>query len=232
MKMRIGGLLKNSMIDYPGKISCVLFVSGCNFFCPYCHNPALARGERPTPVVEGRVRALLEERTDFLGGVVITGGEPTLSDSLIAFCRRVKQIGYPVKLDTNGSNPDRLTKLIKDGLIDYIAMDVKTDPKMYTPLICSSSHEKKIIRSINRIKKSGLPHEFRTTCAAPFIDRKIMETICRLIAGADLYALQRFGNTKVLNTAFYENRKAGIPEKKILEYKAMALGVVKKCVIR
>jgi len=135
--MRFAGLQKNSLIDYPGKISCVLFLSGCNFDCPYCHNPDLVRGTLPQPAYldEKMVYDFLERSKAFLEGVVISGGEPTLKKDLIPLCEKIKQIGYSVKLDTNGSQPQVMKRLIDEGLVDYVAMDIKTYPFHYSPLI-------------------------------------------------------------------------------------------------
>lgn len=126
----IGGWQKNTIIDYPGKVSCVLFLSGCNFSCPYCHNPNLVKvdGLPSCFLDEQTVLNFLEKRRGFLGGVVISGGEPTLQRDLFVLCKRIKQIGYPVKLDTNGSRPEVLKRLLKEGLVDYIAMDIKNRP--------------------------------------------------------------------------------------------------------
>ena len=128
--MVFGGLQKQSLIDFPGKLSCVLFTSGCNFDCPYCHNPDLVNGHTPRPLVlkEGNIYDFLEMRKDFLDGVVISGGEPTLHGDLIDTCRKIKQMGFPIKLDTNGSRPATISNLLDEECIDYIAMDIKTEP--------------------------------------------------------------------------------------------------------
>ena len=125
--MIFGGLQKQTLIDFPGKISCVLFTSGCNFRCPYCHNPDLVRGQNKQSVAlsEERIYNFLEKRRGFLDGVVISGGEPTLHNDLSSICQNIKEMGYPIKLDTNGSRPEILTQLIHDGHIDFIAMILK-----------------------------------------------------------------------------------------------------------
>lgn len=128
--MIIGGIQKNSLIDYSEKISCVVFLAGCNFTCPYCHNPDLVRWKSASkpPIDENEICAFLESRKGFLDGVVISGGEPTLNDGLPLFLERIKRLGYSVKLDTNGTRPRMIGHLIENGLVDYIAMDIKADP--------------------------------------------------------------------------------------------------------
>jgi len=140
--MIIGGLHKNSLIDYPGKISCVIFLSGCNFDCPYCHNPELAKGRSLSTgyLSEDLIFDFLGSRKGFLDGVVVSGGEPTLQKGLISFCEKIRLMDYPVKLDTNGSRPEVIKKLIDEDLVNYIAMDIKTDPSHYTPLTVSYTH--------------------------------------------------------------------------------------------
>jgi pyruvate formate lyase activating enzyme len=134
--MLLGGLQKTSLIDYPGKLSCVLFFSGCNFDCPYCHNPQLARGCRVgfPSTIETQLYRFLKRRRTVLDGVVLSGGEPTIQKDIYSACLRLKQMGYPVKLDTNGSRPQVLRRLLDEKLVDYIAMDIKTDPLNYSPV--------------------------------------------------------------------------------------------------
>ena len=149
--MNFGGIQKNSFIDYPGKLSCVIFLSGCNFNCPYCHNPSLVKGsaECPASLRGDGLYGFLESRRDFLDGVVISGGEPTLQKNLVKLCETIKGLGYSVKLDTNGSRPGDLKHLIDSGLVDYIAMDIKTDPENYNPLIGENCDPTDLLSSIN-----------------------------------------------------------------------------------
>ncbi|AOY60064.1 anaerobic ribonucleoside-triphosphate reductase activating protein [Desulfococcus multivorans] len=203
--MRIGGLRKTSLIDYPGKVACVVFLSGCNFRCPYCHNPAMARGDAGAAVSSEAFFELLADRAGFLDGVVVSGGEPTLQADLPVLCARIKAMGYPVKLDTNGSRPEVLADLIRRGLVDYVAMDVKTDPRGYAPLIHPDPDPRDLLSSIRTIMDAGLPYEFRTTCVKPLVDPEILETICRLIHGADLYVLQQCREEEVLDPGFFQN---------------------------
>jgi pyruvate formate lyase activating enzyme len=196
--MIFGGIQKNSFIDYPGKISAVLFVSGCNFTCPYCHNADLAKGKLPNPLTEGRAYAFLDARQGFLEAVVLSGGEPTLCRGISRICKRIKSLGYPLKLDTNGSRPDVLETLLKEKIIDYVAMDIKTDPAAYGPPFAPIGSSVKVLKSIDLLMSGSMPYEFRTTCVAPFVSPAIMTHIGRRLTGADAYFLQPFRPQNVL----------------------------------
>ncbi|MDZ4246974.1 MAG: anaerobic ribonucleoside-triphosphate reductase activating protein, partial [Dehalococcoidia bacterium] len=204
--MVFGGLQKTSLIDFPKKISSVLFVSGCNFDCPYCHNPQLVNGgpEAACLTDEKNVFDFLARRREYLNGVVISGGEPTLQKDLAALCEKIKRMGYAIKLDTNGSRPDVIESLIRQGLVDYIAMDIKTDPFSYAPLIRKQHNPEDILASISIIMASALDYEFRTTCVKPLVDVSIIIRISRFIQDAKLYALQQFHNTRVLHPEYYD----------------------------
>ena len=155
--MNFGGLQKNSLIDYPGKVSCVIFMTGCNFNCPFCHNPSLVKGdmECPASLKGAGLYEFLESRKSFLDSVVISGGEPTLQKNLVKLCETIKKLGYSIKLDTNGSRPEELKRLIKEGLIDYIAMDIKTDPSNYKQLVWNGCNPEDILSSIVTIMESA-----------------------------------------------------------------------------
>jgi pyruvate formate lyase activating enzyme len=232
--MIFGGIQKTSMIDYPGKVSCVLFTIGCNFTCPYCHNPELAcnQVERLSPLEENEILEFLEHRQGLLEGVVITGGEPTLHSGLDVFCEKVKKMGYPVKLDTNGSRPDDLQRLLEKSLVDYIAMDVKTDPSRYAPDIFPADLSRHLTSCIDSILSSGLPHEFRTTCLSPFVNTDTIGRIAKCIEGADLYVLQPFKNGEVLNPDYIREKSAPCSEKDLLRFQSVAAPFVKRCVVR
>jgi pyruvate formate lyase activating enzyme len=217
--MVLGGLQKSSLIDYPGKISCVLFLSGCNFACPYCHNPDLAMGCVAANISEDSIYDFLERRREFLDGVVISGGEPTIQKDLIQLCRKIKQMGYPVKLDTNGSRPRVVQILIEEGLVDYIAMDIKTDTARYSSLMkkdAPRSAGENIIASIRK----------------PFIDADAIESISRLISGAKLYALQKFQNTGVLQPEFFDGHEYGCSDDELMHLKSIVKPWVKRCIVR
>lgn len=232
--MVLGGLQKNSLIDFPGKICSVLFLSGCNFDCPYCHNPDLVNGcpAKCPPVDAETVYRFLESHKVFLDGVVISGGEPTLQKDISDLCKDIKQMGYKVKLDTNGSRPQVIKRLAQEGLVDYIAMDIKTDPYKYSPITKEDNTAQRILSSIQVIMESKLPHEFKTTCIKPLVNESVVETISHLIQGSDLYALQRFRKTEVLHPEFFEQNEYRIEESELLRMKSIADPHVKKCIIR
>ncbi|MBU1181586.1 MAG: anaerobic ribonucleoside-triphosphate reductase activating protein, partial [Proteobacteria bacterium] len=220
--MIFGGIQKNSLIDYPGKISCVLFTSGCNFACPYCHNPDLAKNNPPLSLNETEICAFLESRKGFLDGVVISGGEPTIHNDIESVCKNIKALGYPVKLDTNGSRPLVIKKLLSAGLVDYIAMDIKTDPALYSFFAKYDCESADILSSIKTIMNSAIDYEFRTTCVKPFISRPVIEKISGIIKGASLYVLQHFQNKNVLDPDFFAAEDCGFSEDALLELKAAA----------
>jgi len=232
--MMIGGLLKNSMIDYPGKLSCGIFLSGCNFDCPYCHNPDLVKGCSMTTAESDpqNVYRFIENRKGFLDGVVISGGEPTLQKDLFDLCEQIKQMGYPVKLDTNGSRPQVIKRLIAEGLVDYIAMDLKTDPLKYATYIQPNCNVPAILSSIEIIMASATAYEFRTTCVKPIVTAEVVENISRLIEGAGLYALQRFHKSEMLHPDFFKDANYEYTHDELMQLKAVASPWVKQCIVR
>ncbi len=231
--MHLAGLQKSSLIDFPGKISCVIFLTGCNFRCPYCHNPDLALGRYPQRIEVSQLLDFLTHRSRLLDGVVITGGEPTLYSGLPDLCRDLQSLGYAVKLDTNGSRPDVLAQLIREGNIDYIAMDIKTAPDAYRPPICDANIRSDVERSIGLIMASGLEYEFRTTCVRPFVDATIIERIARILKGARQYCLQRFQETTLLQAGFlHAHRPPGFSPGQMRRFRSLAMPYVDKCLLR
>jgi len=201
--MKIGGLQKVSLIDYPGLICATVFTQGCNFRCPYCHNPELVDpnlfGEC---LSEDGVIAFLEKRKGRIDAVSITGGEPTIQQDLIPFVKKVKNLKLCVKIDTNGSNPELLKKIIEKGLADYIAMDIKGPLENYR-LLSQSNIDKHIIStSIGLIMSSGVPYEFRTTVLKSKLREQDILEIGRLIKHANLYVLQQFIPSKILDQSY------------------------------
>jgi pyruvate formate lyase activating enzyme len=230
----IGGIQKNSLIDYPGKMSCVIFLAGCNFDCPYCHNPDLARGRAPrgTCLTKTDVYDFLERRLGLLDGVVISGGEPTLSPGLASLCGRIREMGYPVKLDTNGSRPDVLRGLLDMGLLDYVAMDVKTSPARYGLLTRDGCRPSDILASIRLIMDRSGDYEFRTTCVRPLVGDEIIESIARAVHGAGRYVLQRFHPGEVLHPDFFKDQDPAFDDEDLVRFQALAAPWVQECLVR
>ena len=232
--MHFAGICKNSLIDYPGKISCILFMSGCNFDCPYCHNPDLARNKDKclSYIDEDGIYDFLEKRKSFLDGVVLTGGEPTLNGELISICEKIKSMGYSVKLDTNGSKPAQIQKLIDGDLLDYIAMDIKTDLSFYNKLIRRDCNPEDILSSISLIMRSNVDYEFRTTCVKKLVDKSIIESIAMLIKGAKKYVLQLFNNVEMLHPEFFNGLDPLYGREDLLCFKGVAMPWVEECLVR
>jgi pyruvate formate lyase activating enzyme len=203
--MRIGGLQKHSLIDFPGRVSCVLFTSGCNFACPYCHNPQLTGFPgHPTPDFGvDDFLSFLDARRSLLDGVVISGGEPTLHADLPELCRRVKERGLALKLDTNGSRPSMIKRLVAEGLVDYLAMDIKTEPERYGDGIAPLIEPAALLESLRAVMASGIDYEFRTTCVRPLVGPETVAAIARLIEGSRLYALQSFRSDRLLQPDYF-----------------------------
>ncbi|MDD5475616.1 MAG: anaerobic ribonucleoside-triphosphate reductase activating protein, partial [Syntrophales bacterium] len=203
-EMDIGHLQKFSLIDYPGRICAVIFTAGCNFRCPWCHNPELVRGFPSQDLLpDSEIMDFLEKRQGKLEGVTITGGEPTLHDEQLAtFAAALKGMGFPVKLDTNGSRPPVLEELIRDGLVDYIAMDVKGPLDSYTAVTGVPVDTDLIEKSIDLVMASGLDYEFRTTVVRQLLTPTDMERTAERLSGARCYIIQRFVPTKTLDPKF------------------------------
>lgn len=233
--MIFGGFQKNSLIDYPSMVSCVLFTQGCNFRCPYCHNPQLTGSRSPrSPIFEQDVFAFLSQRKKWIDGIVITGGEPTLQEDIFDFCRQVKDMGFAVKLDTNGSRPEIVQGLVNSRLVDYIAMDIKTDPDQYAPIIAEVVDPEKIRESVRAILASGLDHEFRTTCVKPIIDAESVRGIGKTISGAMRYVLQQaqYIDGHVLNSDFFKVHDWHLDAAALSAFRDIAAGFVETCIIR
>lgn len=202
LNMHIGGIQKSSLIDYPQMISAIIFTQGCNFKCPYCHNPELSKMDSATALAVAPILDFLNSRKGKLDGVVITGGEPTLHKDLPEFIKAVKNMGFSVKLDTNGTNPYMLKELIDSKLIDYVAMDIKAPIKKYSEITCSEVDTQNILKSIGILKTSDIASEFRTTVVKSQLDISDFVKIGKMIEGSEKYYLQRFLPTKTLNKFF------------------------------
>lgn len=198
--MLIGGLQKTSLLDFPDKISAIVFTAGCNFRCGYCHNPELINSIAPVQDVLN----FLKTRVGKLDGVVITGGEPCLQKDLPEFIKQIKKLGFAVKLDTNGSFPEVLARVLPD--LDYIAMDIKAPPDKYSQISGWHGDIEKIRESIDMIMKSGIDYEFRTTVVASQLTEEDFEKIGIMLNGAERYYLQKFVPSKVLDEKFYDEK--------------------------
>ncbi len=196
----IGGIQKTTLIDFPQKIAAIVFTQGCNFSCGYCHNPELlgVQNKSNRQNTEDFFK-FLDKRKGKLDGVVITGGEPTLQSGLYEFIRKIKTMDFAVKLDTNGSNPQILQKLIEDSLLDYVAMDIKAPFDKYSQITGVNVNINNILRSINLITKNNIDYEFRTTVIKSQLNIEDFEKIGQLINGAKKYYLQKFIPTKILD---------------------------------
>lgn len=190
--LKIVGIEKFSMVDFGERITCTLFIEGCNFRCPFCHNGSLVAGGAPE-IPEETIFDYLIKRKGMVDAVCISGGEPTLQKGLDGFLAKIKALGYPVKLDTNGTSPAAIIRLHKAGLIDYIAMDIKNSPAGYAATAgVSISHIESIKESAHYLMTSGIDYEFRTTLVDGFHTEEDMAAISKWLAGAKRYYLQKF----------------------------------------
>ena len=189
--MILSGLQKLTLLDFPGRIATTVFTNGCNMRCPFCHNASLVVG-RADMISEEEFFAFLESRRGRLGGVCVSGGEPTLNSDLPDFIKKIKSMGFEVKLDTNGTNPDMLDHLISEGLVDYVAMDIKSSEKRYSDVAGRCIDIDSIKRSIDILLSGKVDYEFRTTVAKPLFSTGDFTEIGKMIKGAKRYYLQGF----------------------------------------
>jgi len=230
--MKIGTIQKFSLIDYPGKISAVIGTQGCNMRCFWCHNCYLIPHDySPSfqPIEEDDFFQFLNERVNFLDAVVISGGEPTLQADLLEFCEKIKALGFYVKLDTNGTNPARLRELIDNRLLDYVAMDIKTDAEQYAKLGREKIVMDDILASVNIILSANIPYEFRTTCVKPFVCRDNIADLAKMISGAKLYYLQKCTEQKNTNK---NDVYQALDDEELVELKYKAAPFAEMCAIR
>ncbi len=192
--MKICGLQKLSMVDYPGKIAATVFTGGCNLRCPFCHNALLVTRLSESAQLETEsVLQFLSKRRGLLEGVVLTGGEPLLQPDAADFLREVKKMGFSVKLDTNGCFPDALARILEEGLADYAAMDIKNSPEKYALTVGVPDFDLTPVQeSIRLLKSSGIDYEFRTTAVRELHTAEDIRAIGRWLRGAPRYFLQNF----------------------------------------
>ena len=191
--MKICGLQKTTLLDYPGHVAATVFTGGCNFRCPFCHNSDLLGNDAEEAFTEEYVLNFLKKRCGILEGVAISGGEPTLQPDLRDFILRVRELGYKIKLDTNGTRPDVLRDLCDSGFIDYVAMDIKTCKERYSDVAgIPSLHMEGILESVEYLKNGKIPFEFRTTVVKELHSAEDFERIGQWISGCPHYYLQNF----------------------------------------
>jgi pyruvate formate lyase activating enzyme len=203
--LKIAGLQKLTLIDYPGKVACTVFTKGCNLRCPYCHNPELIEPQGSENLMpEEDFLDFLKTRKNFLDGVCITGGEPALQTDLEDFVSKVKELGFLVKVDTNGTRPDVLSNLISGPLVDYVAMDIKTSLGKYSSDLGFKGSTARLTESIDMIMGSSLEHEFRTTVVPGLVEKEELQEIARMIKGSERYFIQNFRPGYVLDPRLSE----------------------------
>jgi len=202
--MKIGGFQKTSLLDYPDRISAIIWTTGCNFRCPFCYNKQIVLGEVEA-IPEEEILSFLEKRRGLLEGLVITGGEPLMQEDIMTFAEKVKKLGYPIKIDTNGMYPEKLKELIDKKLVDYIAMDVKAPKNKYNQLVGTKADISTIEKSIEIIKNDVPDYEFRTTFVPGLLKKEDIIEIAKWLEGAKRFYLQQFRSDIPLLSSKFEN---------------------------
>lgn len=229
--MTFGGLEKFTLIDYPGKVACMVYTIGCNFRCPYCHNPELVDETNENEISEDEVIDFISKRKEILDGLVITGGEPTMhGENLVNFIKKIKKLGFLIKLDSNGTNPGLLKKLIHNKLVDYVAMDIKSPMSKYSQTVARPVDIDSIRKSIKLLISSPVDYEFRTTVIKALLLPEDFNEIGEEIRGAKKYYLQKFIPTKLLNPQF--RKKVTYTDEEFIKFKEKMNQYVKYCGIR
>ena len=228
--MKIGGFQKTSLLDYPDRISAIVWTSGCNFRCPFCYNPSLALG-KGNVFPEEEILSFLSKRKGLVEGVVVTGGEPFMQEDLPVFLTKIKSLGFLVKVDTNGSYPEKLKALIENQLVDYIAMDVKAPKEKYPQLAGVAVNLSQVEISVDLIKQKAPQYEFRTTFVPKLLVKEDIVEIAQWLKGGDRYYLQQF---KKMTPVLSKNLDQMVPYPK--EYFQETLAAIrpffKQCSIR
>ena len=239
--MLIGGLEKMTLLDYPGQVAAIIFTKGCNFRCHFCYNPLLVWPERETDekkyektcptISEDEFFLFLRSRVGKLDGVVISGGEPTMHSDLPEFIKKIRALGYNIKLDTNGTNPEALKKLLAEKLIDYIAMDLKAPLDKYSSIVGVKVNCQDLENSVKIITSSGLPYEFRTTVVPGLLELSDFESMGKTIKGADAWYLQKFKSDTELVDRELEKHNS-FSDKEMNEMVSVGSCFVKLCELR
>ncbi|HLC46898.1 MAG TPA: anaerobic ribonucleoside-triphosphate reductase activating protein [Candidatus Nanoarchaeia archaeon] len=229
--MLIKGLQKTTLSDFPGQVACIVFTAGCNLRCPYCHNPELITQPALLPSIpEEEFFAFLDSRKKFLEGVVVCGGEPTIDPNLPEFLRKIKQRGFLVKLDTNGTNPAIVKRIIDEKLADYVAMDIKSSKEGYAKAVGVAIDLSLVEETIRLLMDYGskgvIDYEFRTTVVPGLVSREDVLKIARWISGAKKYVLQQYRNMHVLDESFSNVEPYG--DNDLRELKASISGMVQR----
>ena len=240
--MKIGGLEKLSLIDYPGYLSAIVFTAGCNFRCHFCYNPMLVWPSSELGGIQNKEKGFsqipeedlflfLKDRVGKIEGIVITGGEPTMHNDLPEFIKKIKALGFKVKLDTNGTIPEMVKKIIDEKIIDYIAMDLKAPLEKYSTIVGVPIDCQKIVESVKIVIESGLPHEFRTTVTPGFLEKDDFSKMGQIIQGADAWYLQKFKSDTDLVDPLLQG-KAAFSSKEMEEMAEIGSKFVKICQLR
>ena len=228
--MKFGGLQKLTLLDYPEHVACTIFTHGCNFRCPFCHNNSLVTGNFSNVELldEDEVLQFLNKRKSMLEGVCITGGEPLLQVGIVEFIRKVKQLGYKVKLDTNGAFPEKLKEIVETGLVDYVAMDVKNSQEEYNKTAGCVVDMNAICQSVEFLKRGAVDYEFRTTVTGTFHNEHSIEMTAKWLSGAKRLYLQQF----VASSDLIDSTVTGCDEQTLKKYQEIAKKYVENTQIR
>jgi pyruvate formate lyase activating enzyme len=224
--MKLGGLQKTSLIDFPDRIASILFTVGCNLRCPYCYNGRLILNPKPPFLSEDEALKILLSRKRYVDAVVITGGEPAMNEDLPLFVMRLKESGFQVKLDTNGFYPEVLRKCLPH--LDYVAIDVKTSPEKYGLLGADDTGN--FLRSIEMIKEGGVEYEFRNTVVPGIVDEEDIPRIGKIVEGARRFAFQQFRPGETLDRAF--NNVKPYPNETIVKFSKIMEKYVSEVLLR
>ncbi|UCD13977.1 MAG: anaerobic ribonucleoside-triphosphate reductase activating protein [Thermoplasmatales archaeon] len=228
--MKIGGFQKTTLLDFPDKVSAIIWTIDCNFRCPFCYNKNLVFGEANS-ISEVEVLSFLKERKGLLEGLVVSGGEPLLQEDLINFTNKVKKLGYLIKIDTNGTFPNRLKELINYKLIDYVSMDIKAPKKKYDQLAGVKTDLSKIEESIDLIKNHASDYEFKTTFAPRLLYKEDIIEIAKWLEGSERFYLQQFKNITPLVSSKFDN-VAPYPREYFIETLDLVKPFIKNCYVR